>query len=311
MLIRSVVGVLLAHMLFGCAEEPTPVEPVETAEERGSQSTHLEVVAINSPLAEFAKHLGGDGVRVTVPVPSGLDPASWVPAVEDILTMQMADLVLLNGLGYEPWLSQVSLTADTVIDTSRNLADSVIYTDSVTHQHGPEGEHSHGASAFTTWLDPLLALEQAKTVRDALRSRQADLASEIDERFAGLEGELLALHEAWQTAAAQLGGAPVIFSHPVYQYLQRRYRFDGRSLHWEPGEDPGEPEWQSLEDLLADHPATLMIWEAEPIAGTLERLAGLGIRVAVVNPGANLPATARFLDAQHEGVRAVIGRDLD
>ena len=295
-------GGLLVGWLCGCTEEPTPV----AGDNAGSEV--LEIVAINSPLADFARHLGGDAVRVTLPVPAGEDPALWIPDVEDILTMQSADLVLLNGAGYEPWLGQVSLPVGTVVDTSRNLADSLIYTDSVTHQHGPDGDHSHGASAFTIWLDPLLALEQAKAIRDALQSRRADLSSAIDGRFSDLEVELLALHHAWQNVADKLGDAPVIFSHPVYQYLQQRYQFNGRSLHWEPDEDPGEVEWQALKKLLTTHPAALMIWEAEPVSETLERLATSGIRVAVVDPGANSKGADRFLGVQHLGVLAVSPR---
>jgi zinc transport system substrate-binding protein len=301
---RNAAVILLLSCLSGCTEEPTTV----VADRAGSDV--LAIVAINSPLADFARHLGGDAVRVTLPVPAGADPAFWIPDVEDILTMQAADLVLLNGAGYEPWLDQVSLPVGTAVDTSRYLAESLIYTDSVTHQHGPDGDHSHGASAFTIWLDPLLALEQAKAIRDALQSRRGDLSSVIDSRFSELEVELLALHQAWQKVADKLGDAPVIFSHPVYQYLQQRYQFNGSSLHWEPDEDPAEVEWQALERVLAAHPAALMIWEAEPVPETVERLAGSGVRVVVVNPGANLQGTDRFLEVQHMGIRAIFGEDL-
>jgi len=33
------------------------------------------------------------------------------------------------------------------------------------HTHGPEGEHAHENLASTTWLDPILAVEQARAIQ--------------------------------------------------------------------------------------------------------------------------------------------------
>ena len=40
-----------------------------------------------------------------------------------------------------------------------------------THSHGLEGEHEHSGTAFTTWLDPTLAAEQASAIKEALAAR--------------------------------------------------------------------------------------------------------------------------------------------
>jgi len=37
------------------------------------------------------------------------DPVNWKPGSEAIARMQSADLVILNGAGYETWLGWVSL----------------------------------------------------------------------------------------------------------------------------------------------------------------------------------------------------------
>jgi zinc transport system substrate-binding protein len=113
-----------------------------------------------------------------------------------------------------------------------------------------------------------------------------------------LERELQQLHEAWLQVAAQLGSAPVLFSHPVYQYLERRYQLNGRSLHWEPDADPGESEWSSLAQLLESRPATLMVWEGEPLPETVRRLSALGITTVVVEPAADAGPGADFLKRQ-------------
>ena len=83
--------------------------------------------------------------------------------------LQAADLVLLNGAGYEGWLDKVSISAGKLVDTSAAFRDRWIRVeDQVTHTHGPQGEHAHGDFAFTTWMDLSLARLQAEAVATAL-----------------------------------------------------------------------------------------------------------------------------------------------
>ena len=73
----------------------------------------------------------------------------------------------------------------------------------------------------------------------------------------------------------------MLYSHPVYQYLDARYGLEGRSVTWEPFEDPGGAEWKKLADTLNERPAAVMLWEAEPLPSTAERLRGMGIEPIV------------------------------
>ena len=84
----------------------------------------------------------------------------------------------------------------TIVDTSKNFADRYIrIEDAVTHTHGREGEHSHGSTAFTIWLDPTLAFLQAQTIRDALMARLPDQEQELRDRFQALERDALVARE--------------------------------------------------------------------------------------------------------------------
>lgn len=127
------------------------------------------VAAVNYPLAFFAETIGGTLVDVAFPVPAGVDPAFWQPSPGDVAIYQQADVLLANGAGYASWLRTASLPTSRLVDTSQAFADRLIETDdAVLHSHGPAGEHSHGTTAFTSWLDPTLAIEQARAVCAAL-----------------------------------------------------------------------------------------------------------------------------------------------
>ena len=205
--------------------------------------------------------------------------------------------------------ASATLPRSRLVDTTAAVTDKLIEIESaVTHTHGPTGEHSHGDAAFTTWLDPGIALAQARAVLDALvRARPAGEA-EFRERFARLQADLAELDQGMEAVAALLGDRPVLFSHPVYQYLKKRYSLNGFSLHWEPDADPGERQWRGLDAVLRDHPATLMIWEAEPLPEVRQRLTELGIDSVVFAPAGNRPDEGDWLQSMRDGVQALSSR---
>ena len=67
---------------------------------------------------------------------------------------------------------------------------------------------------------------------------------------------------------------------------------------WEPDEPPPETEWTALRARLAERPATVMLWEADPLPATAARLLSLGVSSATVDPCGNRPASGDFLSVQ-------------
>jgi zinc transport system substrate-binding protein len=251
---------------------------------------------VNYPLHYFAERIGGERVHAVFPAPPGRDPAHWSPDAETVAAYQRADLLLLNGFGYARWLERASLRRGRLVDTSAGFAERAIPLEgSLTHTHGPGGAHSHRGVAVTTWLDPKLAILQAAAIRDALSAARPAREAEFSERFETLEADLRALDQSLAAAATAIGDAPLLFSHPVYQYLERRYDLNSRSLEWEPNEPPSRAMWRELEALLVEHPATWLLWEAEPLADTEHRLEVLGIRSIVYEPTGNAPEHGDFL----------------
>jgi zinc transport system substrate-binding protein len=130
-------------------------------------------------------------------------------------------------------------------------------------------------------------------------------ASGIETRVNRLGGKLAALDARLLAVGETLAGAPVVFSHPVYQYLERRYRLNGRSVHWEPGEAPDAAQWVDFDNLLETHPARLMIWEAPPLAQTRAALEKRHIEVVVYRTLSSRPAAGDFLQSMTDNVDAL------
>ncbi len=287
--VRSVMLLAILAVLLGCGGDR--VEKVAAVPEVNEP---LLVAVVNYPLMYFAERIGGDQVTVLFPAPVDEDPAYWSPDAETIAEYQQAELILLNGAGYAKWVERATLPASRLVDTSAAFADRLIpLAEVVTHSHGPAGKHEHTGFAFTTWLDPELAAAQAQAVTEALVRLRPDEGDRFRAALAGLEAELDKVDRRLAAAAAKLGDAPLLFSHPVYQYLERRYELNGLSVHWEPDE---APDLKELHHLLDDHPARWMVWEAKPLSDSEAQLEAEGIGSVVFDPCGNRPLEGDFLN---------------
>ncbi|MCH7726686.1 MAG: zinc ABC transporter substrate-binding protein [Planctomycetes bacterium] len=261
----------------------------------GNTNGKPQVYVVNYPLKYFAERIGGDLVDVHFPAPADVDPAFWKPEPQIVNDFQSADLILLNGAKYAKWVERASLSQTKLVNTTDAVSEQYIKVeDAITHQHGPTGEHTHKGLAFTTWLDPKIAIEQARAVKDALVKQLPDQKVELEKRFSELAKELQALDKRLEQIVAGKQDTPLFASHPVYQYLSRRYQLNVKSVHWEPDTTPDEEAFEELTKLAAKHPAKWMLWEAEPTAKTIEILKSRGIQTIVFEPSGNTPASGDY-----------------
>lgn len=269
------VSLLLCVVLAACADAPPAPEPAATDD---------VIVASFEPARALAARLAGDAVPVTCPLPAGADPATWRPSRDVLADVQAARLVVVAGADFERWTRTASLPSSRVVELAAGLSQPFITFQSTTHTHGAGGEHTHEGVDGHTWLDPIGLGEMAEHLLEAL----VDTWPEHEDAFRAdanaLADELAALHERYAALAPALRDATILCSHPAYNYLARRYE-------WTPvaaDHDPAEPlDVGTLRELEAAKGSgvTLMLWEEEPVRGTREALAELGIRSVVVSPG--------------------------
>jgi zinc transport system substrate-binding protein len=264
--------------------------------------TQAKVFASNYPLAYFTQRITGDANQVFFPTIKG-DPAFWKPSPDDIVAIQQCNPLVLNGASYEKWQKTVTLPENRIVDTSAGFADQLIEIKSaVTHQHGPEGDHSHGGTAFTTWIDFSLAIKQAQSTTDSLVKANIGPPDLLNKNLASLVDDLGALDRDLRELTSTKPKLKLVASHPIYQYLARAYDLDIQAMLWEPDVYPDEEQWQLLENTLAKHPAKWMLWEGEPLEQSVQRLQKLGIASIVFDPCANSPESGDFLTVMKQNI---------
>jgi zinc transport system substrate-binding protein len=106
---------------------------------------------------------------------------------------------------------------------------------------------------------------------------------------------------------------PLVVSHPVYDYLTRRYQLNIESVHWEPDEILDNKQWIEMKGILENHPARWMIWEGAPFQESVKKLESIGMNSIIFAPCGNVPAEGDFMDVMRRNVqhfKEVFGADL-
>ena len=183
--------------------------------------------------------------------------------------------------------------------------DFIQISGAVNHQHGPAGDHSHAGTAFTTWLDFSQAAQQAGQVAAAMSRNRPEHADAFDENLQRLQEELVQLDSRMQAVAATQPGLPLLASHPVYQYLARRYGLQLRSVTWEPDVQPDDSSWREMQSMLETQVSHWMLWEEHPRMETRKELERLGVQTVLFRPAMNRPATGDFMSLMQANIEAL------
>src|SRR5437867_10273245 len=84
---------------------PLPVCLIQTG---GASGGKPKVVAAENFWGSIAAQLGGDRVEVTVIIDNpNADPHDYEPTTADARSMATATLVIVNGVGYDPWADRL------------------------------------------------------------------------------------------------------------------------------------------------------------------------------------------------------------
>ena len=151
----AVLAVLAGLVLAGCtAANGAGSRPVTTSGDAARCPGPLvDVVVSVSQWSDLARTLGGDCTTVTTVLASAaVDPHDYEPKPADIAAFEHADLVVLNGAGYDTWAA----------DAVRNLdpKPTVVTAAGVAGWH--QGDNPH------LWYDPALLPRMATAITSAL-----------------------------------------------------------------------------------------------------------------------------------------------
>ena len=116
-------------------------QPSFNSEISTTENSKLQVITSATFLYEFSQNVGKEMIDVTLLVPMGADPHDWEPTIRDREKLQKADIIIVNGIGYEHWLGSFDSNDNQgiLVDTSNGIST----LDSEKHDdHTKEDDHS-------------------------------------------------------------------------------------------------------------------------------------------------------------------------
>jgi len=209
----------------------------------------LSIATSFYPLQFALERIVGDLGTVTN-IGAGKEPHDFQPSTQNILALQKADMVVLQGADFEPWGDDViaRLEADgvpVVIATANiELHEAGHHHDEAGHEeqehdgeheeesneHGHEDEHEHGAYDPHTWLDPVLFGEMVQHMADEIAVVDPDNANEYRANASTLQSELAVLDAEYKNTLVNCELDEVITSHDAFSYVAERYEFEVHSI---------------------------------------------------------------------------------
>jgi len=272
----------LASCAGGISTDPAPAEPSATTGQAAARPT---IVVTYSVLGRLVADLVGDAAEIVVIIPDGRDPHDYQPSARDMEAMTAADLLVVNGLGFEEYLDDaIDAAADagtpvfTVSDhvTVRDVAGAHDHSDdhgddhSKDHDddhdedhdedhddelaHGDGAEHDHGSGDPHLWLSPATMLEALPALADAVSTA---IGTGIDP--SALTTQLGALDADIAAQFAALNRCELVTGHDELGYFADRYGCEviGAVIpSMSTTADASAKQLAELKDVIAEHGAT-------------------------------------------------------
>lgn len=203
---RALLAAALAMLAGARGARAQPAPPAAPA---------LQVVASFSILADLVREVGGAHAEVHSLVGPDADAHVYTPRPADLLRVRGADLVVLNGLGFDGWMPRL-------LQAAGHRGRVLVASEGVAARRQGRGHDPHA------WHDPAHARRYVDNLRDAMASLRPAEAPVFAARAEDFARRLAALDAQARRAidAVPRERRRVLSSHDAFGYLGQAYGID-------------------------------------------------------------------------------------
>ncbi|WP_372070770.1 zinc ABC transporter substrate-binding protein [Tistrella mobilis] len=193
----------------------------------------IKVVASFSILGDMVQEVGGDRVRVTTLVGPDGDAHVWQPAPADARTVADADLVVMNGLGFEGWMDRLvqasgydgPVAVATTGIAPRKMAEEEDHDHAGGDDHDHDHDHHHDGTDPHGWQSLTNARIYVHNVLEALIAADSDDKAAFEANAAAYLKKIDALDARIRAEIASVPAErrKVVTSHDAFGYFEAAY----------------------------------------------------------------------------------------
>lgn len=186
----------------------------------------LEVATSFSILGDLVAQVGGERIKVRTLVGPDEDAHAFQPRPSDAREIGKAALVVVNGLGFDDWMTRLARAGG--FKGAVVVASAGISTLEMRRDDGHDLGHDHGKGKAVdphAWQDVANVRRYVANIAAALATADPDGATTYRAAAARYDGELQALDAEIRAAFAALPAErrKVVSSHAAFGYFARAY----------------------------------------------------------------------------------------
>jgi zinc/manganese transport system substrate-binding protein len=247
-----------------------------------AQSEPLKVVTTTTIIADIAQNVGGDLVDVVSLIPPDSDVHAYQPTPTDVALVSQADVVLVNGVGLESFLSGLMENAASIEpvvvsngieilafgehkhegETEEAYSEDehigVLGVDAECEAHGEEAhqegeeEHEHGRCDPHVWTDSKNVMIWSTNIAEAFAAADPDNAETYRANATAYVDQLTALDTEVRGIFSVITDDRriLVTNHEFFGYFAHAYHFEVVGTVISGGSTLAEPDPQELADLV-------------------------------------------------------------
>jgi zinc transport system substrate-binding protein len=254
---------LLAMLLL----TPLILSACATKTSSEEMAQNLKIVTTFPPLYSFVSNLVNDDLaKITNLVPPGASVHTWEPSASALRALSDADLLVMNGLGLEPFIEDLIESVQnpnlTIVVTGDTVHDELLAGEEESH----EDHHRHGDDDPHTWLSPRLVVKQVEAISDTLIKIDPDNVEIYKANTATYVAKLQALDQEIREKLDAVTMKDFIVFHDAYAYYLTSYGLDiykKSAIEPFPGKEPTAAYFQELIELIEDQGVSIIFTEPQ------------------------------------------------
>lgn len=217
----------------------------------------VNVVAAENEYGDVIAQIGGAHVHVTsVIADPNTDPHSYESSTRDAAAVAQADLIVVNGLGYDAFMPMLE-------DASPRAGRMVIDVGRVFGRKTGDNPHQ--------WYDPATMPRVGALVAAQLDKDDPADAASFQTNLRRFDASLSAYTRSIAAVKRRFAGTPVAVTEPVFGYALaaaglRVFTPPSFQLAVQEGNDPAPQDVQIEKDLLTGHKVKLFAYNQQAIA---------------------------------------------
>lgn len=262
-----------------------------------TQANENQIAASFYPLYYFASEISKEKASVFSVTPNGVEPHDYEPKPQDIVKIQSSKILLVNGAGFEPWLTKIEPELKEknvlIVDTtdSLELQHGKAHEEHAEEEPATEAAHEEEALDPHVWLSPVLAKEQVDKITEGFVQTDPENRAFYETNANSLKAKLDELHNKYQAGLQTCRTRDFVTSHTAFSYLANTYNLKQLPITGlSPDEEPSSAKLAEITDYVREHNIRYIFFETLVSADLSQTLANeTSAQTLVLDPIEGIP----------------------